>query len=444
MIYNKEFGCTTPYDFHTLDRDSLEQIQLEHLQKTVARVYDKVPHYREAFNKLGITPADIKSLADVRKLPFTTKDALRDNYPFNLFAADLEDIVRIHASSGTTGKPTVVGYTKQDLDTWAEVVARIATNAGVTPKDRAQICFGYGLFTGGFGLHYGLERLGALIIPASVGQTKKQIMLMQDFKTTVLICTPTYALHLAEVAEEMGLDPRTDLSLRIGMFGSEPWTDDMRQEIEERLGIIATDNYGMSELIGPGVAGECTCKNGMHINEDHFLVEVIDPVTEEPVPLGEKGELVFTTLTKEGFPVIRYRTRDISRLIPEECECGRASLRMQKVMGRTDDMLKIRGVNVFPSQIESVLAGIPGTTTHYQIIVTRRGHLDAIEVQVEMDPNHFTGSYRDLEQLEKTVHDQIKTVLSVAAKVKLLEPKSLERTAGKAVRVIDRRHASAV
>ncbi|OEH86950.1 phenylacetate--CoA ligase [Desulfuribacillus stibiiarsenatis] len=427
----------------TFEQD-LRELQLSRLQETVERVYERVPHYREAFQSLGITPKDIQSLDDVQKLPFTVKDALRDNYPFNMFAADMDDIVRVHASSGTTGKPTVVGYTKRDLDTWSEVVARIAENAGVTSKDRAQVCFGYGLFTGGFGLHYGLEKLGALVIPASVGQTKKQIMLMQDFKTTVLICTPTYALHLVEVMDEMGIDPRKDLSLRIGMFGSEPWSDDMRREIEDRLGIIATDNYGMSELIGPGVAGECHCKNGMHINEDHFLVEVIDPVTEKPVPIGEKGELVFTSLTKEAFPVIRYRTRDISRLIAEPCECGRTSLRMEKVMGRTDDMLVIRGVNVFPSQIESVLSTTEGVTTHFQMIVTRKGHLDAIEVQVEMDPSFFTGNYRDLEKLEKRVQDQIKTVLSVSAKVRLLEPKSIERTAGKAVRVIDQRHLSVV
>ena len=349
MIWNKELEC--------INRQHLEDLQLSRLQDTVYRVYQKVPYYRQAFANAGIKPGDIRSLADLSKLPFTTKDVLRDNYPFNLFAAEMDDVVRIHASSGTTGKPIVVGYTAADITTWSELVARIVTQAGVTKRDRVQMCFSYGLFTGGFGLHYGLERAGAAIIPSSVGNTQKQIMLMQDFATTVLVSTPSFALHLGEVALGMGVDP-SSLPVRLGLFGAEPWTENMRLEIERLWGITATDNYGLTELIGPGVAGECSYKCGMHISEDHFLVEVIDPSSGETLPYGSEGELVFTTLTKDAFPVIRYRTKDLSVLDPKPCACGRTTVRMKKVLGRTDDMLIVRGVNVFPSQIESVLLSL--------------------------------------------------------------------------------------
>ncbi|CCO08392.1 phenylacetate--CoA ligase family protein [Desulforamulus hydrothermalis] len=430
MIWNK--AC------ETMDREELQRLQASRLQQTVANVYQRVPFYRELFDRHGVSPADIKSVADVVKLPFTTKTALRDNYPFNMFAVPMKKVVRLHASSGTTGKPTVVGYTRQDIETWSELVARMVTAAGVTDEDVAQVSFGYGLFTGAFGLHYGLEKVGATVVPSSTGNTEKQIMLIQDFGTTALIGTPTYALHMAEVARGMGIDPKS-LGVKVGLFGSEAWTESMRDEIEKIWGLFATDNYGLSEIIGPGVAGECRQRQGMHIAEDHFLVEVINPATGEPVPDGEEGELVITSLTKEALPIIRYRTRDITVKTGEPCACGRTHARIRKVSGRTDDMLIVSGVNVFPSQIEDVLLQIDGVAPHYQIIVTKKGYLDAMEIQVEMSDAAFTGNWRDLEALEAKVRSRLLAVLSINPKVKLLEPRSLERSTGKAKRVIDLR-----
>ncbi len=432
MIWDKEIEA--------IGRDELQSVQFERLKQVINNVYDFVPFYRELFDSEGVHPEDLKTLSDLAKFPFTTKDALRDNYPFGLFAKPMKEIVRLHASSGTTGKPIVVGYTKNDLEVWSGLIARIASMAGVTHDDIAQICFSYGLFTGGFGLHYGLEKIGATVVPASVGNTEKQIMLIQDFKATVLVCTPSYALYMAEVAKDMGIDPRT-LPLKTGLFGAEPWTENMRAQIEERLSLNATDNYGLSEIMGPGVAGECLVRSGLHINEDHFLVEVIDPETGNVLPDGSEGELVFTTLTKEGFPVIRYRTKDISVINRERCVCGRTTARMRKVTGRTDDMLIICGVNVFPSQIESVLMEVEEAAPHYLIVVDKKkGYLDDLEVHVELNREKFTGSFRDLAAVEKKICTKLANVLTVKARVKLVEPKSLERTMGKAVRVIDRRN----
>lgn len=433
MIWNPKYEC--------MDREQLRSLQLERLKETVTRVYNRVPFYRAAFEQAGVKPEDLQSLEDIRKFPFTTKLALRDNYPYGLFAVPMKEVVRLHASSGTTGKPIVVGYTKKDLDTWSELIARLATMAGVTDEDVVQITFGYGLFTGAFGLHYGLERIGATIVPSSVGNTEKQIMLMQDFGTTVLVGTPSYVLHLGEAARAMGVDPTT-LKLRLGLFGSEAWSEQMREEIERLWNIKATDNYGLSEVMGPGVCGECNAAPGMHISEDLFLVEIIDPETGEPLDYGQEGEVVITSLTKEAFPVIRYRTRDISVLNPEPCPCGRTTARMRKVMGRTDDMLIISGVNVFPSQIESVLMSIEGMSPHYQIIVGKKGYLDYLEVQVELTEDKFTGNFRDLEALEGKVRQKLQNVLAIGPKVRLLEPHSIERSQGKAKRVIDNRPKS--
>ncbi len=421
----------------TLAREDMQRLQLERLKAVVRRVYNKVPFYRKLFQERGLKPS-IKSLEDLQLLPFTTKDDLRENYPYGLFAVPPERIVRIHASSGTTGKPTVVGYTKKDLKTWADLVARIVTQAGVTARDVVQICFSYGMFTGGFGLHYGLERAGATVLPASAGNTQRQIRLMQDFHTTALVGTPSYALYMAEQIEELGLNPR-QLGVRLGLFGAEPWSEAMRAELEQRWGMKATDNYGMSELIGPGVAGECPFQCGLHISEDHFLAEIIDPETGEQLPPGETGELVITTLTKEGLPLIRYRTRDITSLDPSTCRCGRTTVRMKRVSGRTDDMLIIRGVNVFPSQVEEVLSEIQGVGPQYLIVVDRKGYLDEFEVQVELAADYFTGKYRDLEALEAKIQAGLQAILNLTPRVKLVEYKSLERTMGKTRRVIDRR-----
>lgn len=431
MIWDKEHEC--------LSRSKLEELQLERLKWTVQRVYNKVPHYRAKFDKSGIKPEDVRSLQDLARLPFTTKDDLRDNYPFGLFTVPNKELVRVHASSGTTGRPVVVGYTRNDLNTWTDLTARMVTLAGVTPDDVAQIAFNYGLFTGGFGLHYGLERAGALVVPVSGGNTERQLMLMQDFGTTTLISTPSYALYIAEVAEKTGIDIPS-LRLRLGLFGGEPWTEEMRQEIEKRLHISATDNYGMSEVIGPGVAGECSYKRGHHIAEDHFIVETIDPYTGEILEPGEEGELVFTSLTKEAFPVIRFRTKDISRINQEKCECGRTTARMRKVTGRTDDMLIIRGVNVFPSQIESVLIGIEGIGPFYQINVYRKGYLDDLEVVVELVSPDVLEPYSKLEELEASIRHKLHSVLSINVKVKIVQPGTLERTTGKAKRVFDYRN----
>ncbi|HHN65727.1 MAG TPA: phenylacetate--CoA ligase [Nitrospirae bacterium] len=431
MIWNEEY--------ETMPREALEAIQLKRLQGVVERVYATVAPYRKKMDDAGVRPSDIKKLEDLKKLPFTTKDDLRDNYPFGMFAVPLERVVRVHASSGTTGKPTVVGYTKRDIDTWAELMARTLTCAGVHRGDIVHNAYGYGLFTGGLGFHYGAERLGATVIPISGGNTKRQIMIMRDFGSTVLTCTPSYALNIAEVIRESGLDP-SGLKLRVGIFGAEPWSEKMRAEIERQLGIDAIDIYGLSEIIGPGVSVECIeKKEGLHIFEDHFIPEIIDPDTEEVLPHGETGELVFTTLTKEAFPVIRYRTRDITRLITEPCTCGRTLYRMEKIMGRTDDMLIIRGVNVFPSQIEHVLMSIEGVEPHYQIIVDREGALDVMEIQVEVSEQIFSDEIKALEGLAKRIEQELKESLAVSCRVRLVEPKTIQRSEGKAKRVIDKR-----
>ncbi len=431
MIYNMEF--------ETLPREALEAIQLRRLKQTVERVYATVPFYRKQFDKAGVKPDDIKTLDDLRRLPFTTKQDLRDNYPFGLFAVPMENVVRIHASSGTTGKPTVVGYTARDIQTWAELMARALSAAGATRGDIIHNAYGYGLFTGGLGVHYGAEKLGASVIPISGGNTKRQIMIMKDFGATVLTCTPSYALHLAEVAMEMGVDPKT-LKLRVGVFGAEPWSEKMREEIEQKLYLTAIDIYGLSEIIGPGVSVECIeAKKGLHIFEDHFIPEIIDPETGENLRPGEVGELVITTITKEAFPVIRYRTRDITYLNPEPCICGRTHIRMGRVTGRSDDMLIIRGVNVFPSQIESVLMEIEEVEPHYQLIVDREGNLDTLTVLVEVGEHAFSDEVRKLQELERKIEKNIKEYLGVSAKVKLVEPKTIARSEGKAQRVIDKR-----
>ncbi len=425
-------------EYESMPRPALRELQLRRLRSTVAWVYERVPYYKEAFDAIGIKPKDIRSLEDVTRLPFTDKTALRDTYPFGLFAVPLDDVVRIHSSSGTTGKPIVVGYTKGDIATWTELTARVASAAGVHHADRAQMAFGYGMFTGGFGMHYGLERVGATVIPASAGNTERHIMMMQDFGTTVLVSTPSYALYIAEVAESMGVD-FADLPLRLGLFGAEPCSEAARQEIEEKLGIQATDNYGLSEVMGPGVSGECECRCGLHINEDHFLWEVVDPQTGEPVPEGEEGELVFTSLTKEAFPVLRYRTHDMTTVTTEPCECGRTLARMRKVRQRTDDMLIIRGVNVFPSQIEDVLFKIEGIRPHYLIVVDRKHGLDDMEVRIEVAEEVFSDIMADMVNFTKHVAERLYGVIGLHVKVTLVEPGTIERTAGKAKRVLDKR-----
>ncbi len=426
-------------EIETLPRVGLESIQLRRLQHLVARVYRTVEPYRRKMDAAGVKPEHIKTLADLAKLPFTVKDDLRDNYPFGLFTVPLEEVVRVHASSGTTGKPTVVGYTANDIKTWSNVMARALCCAGATKGDMVHNAYGYGLFTGGLGAHYGIERLGATVIPVSGGNSKRQITIMKDFGSTVLLSTPSYALNLAEAMDSMDIDPKS-LSLRVGIFGAEPWSENMREEVERKLNLKATDIYGLSEVMGPGVAQECLhTTRGMHIFEDHFLPEIIDPETGEVLPPGEKGELVFTTLTKEAFPIIRYRTKDISRLFYEPCECGRTLVRMEKVTGRTDDMLIIRGVNVFPSQVEHVLMGVDGVEPHYQIVVDREGNLDTMQVQVEVSEGVFSDEIRVLENLTKHIQKEIKDLLGVTCKVKLVEPKTIQRSEGKAQRVIDNR-----
>ena len=419
-------------------RPELEELQLERLKRTLTRVATNVPFYRNKFSELKLKPEKMTSLAELRDYPFTAKQDLRDNYPYGLFAVPLRDVVRIHSSSGTTGIATVVGYNRNDIVTWADMVARILCGAGVTPDDVIQIAFGYGLFTGGFGLHYGAERLGASVIPISAGNTKRQIQIMQDFKTTALVCTPSYALKMADVMMDMGINPN-GLSLRYGLFGAEPWSEAMRVEINERLGIRATDNYGLSEVMGPGVAGECRECNGLHVNEDHFLIEVIDPETLQPVAPGEVGELVITTLTKEAFPVIRYRTRDLTRLIPEPCPCGRTFKRMSRMLGRSDDMLIIKGVNVFPTQIESVLFEIEGTEPHYRLIVERENHEDKLTVMVEAVESIFFDEMKKQRALIDSIKKRLASELGVGVEVKLVEERSLERFEGKGERVIDKR-----
>lgn len=422
-----------------MPREELEQLQLERLQATLNRVYKNVRCYQNKFKEAGIVPEDVTSLADLSRLPFTTKEDLRLNYPYGMFAVPLREVVRIHSSSGTTGKPTVVGYTRHDLKTWSNLVARFMTAAGVTPDDVVQIAFGYGLFTGAFGLHYGSENIGAAVIPMGGGNTEKQIMIMQDYKTTALVGTPSYALTIADRLEKMGIDPKS-LSLKVGLFGGEPWSEAMRAEIEQRLQIIATDNYGLSEVIGPGVAGECQHKCGMHIAEDAFIAEIIDPETGEVLPPGSTGELVLTSLTKEAFPMIRYRTRDITSLIYEPCACGRTLARMKKTMGRSDDMLIIKGVNVFPSQIEEVLFAIEGCEPHYQLIVQRTGANDTLEIDIEVTENIFFDEMKKQRAFLELIERRIHSVLGVGATVKLVEPNSIPRHEGKAQRVIDKRN----
>ena len=431
MIWSKE---------ETLPREEIEKIQLERLQETVARVYANVEAYRKKMDEAGIKPEDIKSLDDLKRLPFVTKQDMRDNYPFGLFAVPKDKLVRIHASSGTTGKPTVVGYTQGDLETWTECVARIACMGGATEKDVAQICFGYGMFTGALGLHYGLEKIGAAIVPSSTGNSEKQIMYMQDFETSLLVATPSYALRLAEVAREMGVDPAKDLKVKIALVGSELLTDAMREEMHKYWGdeIKITSNYGMSELMGPGVSGECLETCGMHINEDFFIPEIIDPKTGEVLPAGEQGELVITCIKKEGIPLIRYRTKDITRLFYEKCKCGRTFCRMENLSGRSDDMLKIRGVNVFPSQIEEVILSVEELGPHYEIVLEREGYLDKLTVKVELA--QITDSFATLERISKTLKSKLKIMLGLDAKIMLESPNTLQRFEGKAKRVKDLRN----
>ncbi|MEA5114631.1 MAG: phenylacetate--CoA ligase [Geobacteraceae bacterium] len=431
MYYNEEF--------ETLPRPALEALQLKRLKTMLERVYSNVPFYKEKFASLGIRPESVKTLEDLRSLPFTVKQDMRDAYPYGLFSSRMEEIVRIHASSGTTGKPTVVGYTKKDIETWSELMARSFVSAGVHRGDIIHNSYGYGLFTGGLGAHYGAEKLGASVIPMSGGNTKRQILIMKDFGSTVLTCTPSYSLFLAEAAKDEGVDFRS-LSLRVGIFGAEPWSESMRLEIEEKLNISAIDIYGLSEIMGPGVAIECQeAKCGLHVWEDHFIPEIINPETCEPMPEGEKGELVITTITKEGIPLVRYRTRDITSISYEPCPCGRTHARLARMSGRSDDMLIIRGVNVFPSQIESILMRIEGVEPHYLLIVDRKGNLDTLEVQVEVDECLFSDEVKHLQEMAHGIEKEIKDLLSLTCKVRLVEPKTITRSDGKAKRVVDNR-----
>ncbi len=432
QIWDREHEC--------MPREELEQLQLERLQATINRAYKNVTCYRNKFKESGILPEDIHSLADLAKLPFTTKDDLRVNYPYGMFAVPLREVVRIHASSGTTGKATVVGYTRNDIKTWSNLVARFMTAAGVTHDDLVQISFGYGLFTGAFGLHYGAETIGASVIPMGAGNTEKQITIMQDYRSTVLVGTPSYALTIADRMEQMGIDPKS-LSLRVGLFGGEPWSEGMRRELESRLFISATDNYGLSEVIGPGVAGDCQQKSGMHLYEDAFYPEIIDPQSGALLPPGSVGELVLTTLTKEALPMLRYRTRDITSLDYSPCSCGRTLVRMKKTMGRTDDMLIIKGVNVFPSQIEEVLFAIDGCEPHYQIVVDKKGPMDLLEVDIEVTENIFFDEMKRQRRFLEMVEKKIASTLGVGATVRLVEPGRIPRHEGKAVRVVDKRRS---
>jgi phenylacetate-CoA ligase len=429
-IWNRHFEC--------MDRDELRRVQGERLRETVERVYFNVPYYRHKMQEAGLAPENIQTIDDIVKLPFTTKNDLRDTYPFGMFAVPMSEIVRLHASSGTTGKSTVVGYTRNDISTWSEVMARTLTSAGADRNDFIQIAYGYGLFTGGLGLHYGGEKIGASVIPVSGGNTNRQLQLMHDFGTTVLACTPSYALHLAEAIEESDIDIN-ELKLKIGVFGAEPWTENMRREIELKLKVKAIDIYGLSEVIGPGVAFECMEQNGLHISEDHFYPEIIDPETLQVLPEGSSGELVFTTITKEGLPLIRYRTRDLTRLNHKKCNCGRSLVRMDKCLGRSDDMLIIRGVNLFPSQIETVLLEMSEIKPHYRIIVDRANNLDTIELQVEVDEEFFQDKISQLQSLRGELQENLESAIGLGIKVTLVEPKTIERSEGKAQRVIDKR-----
>ena len=425
-------------DAETMSRAKIRELQLERLRYTVRYCYERVPFYKRKLDAAGVRPDDIRSLDDLRRIPPTVKTDLRDNYPFGLFAVPMQQIVRIHASSGTTGKPTVVGYTKHDLEIWSDCMARLCAAAGATSDDIVQISFGYGMFTGALGLHYGLEKLGCTVVPNSSGNTEKALMFMRDFKTSALVATPSYALYMAETAKKLEY-PMSDYHLRLGLFGSEGCTPEMRTQIETAWGLFATDNYGMSELMGPGVSGECTERDGLHINEDYFLCEVVDPDTLEPLGEGETGELLVTTLTKEGIPLLRYRTRDITRIVYAPCKCGRTLARMDKIKGRSDDMLKIRGVNVFPSQIESVLVGMQGVSPHYQLIVRREGFADTLEIRVELADTSLLDSYSRIEELQNRILHNMHTVLGLQCKVSIVEPNTIERFVGKAKRVVDLR-----
>ncbi len=430
MIFEEKDEC--------MEREALRALQGKRLRETVERAYNKVPFYKKTLDEVGVVPSDINSIDDIVKLPFTVKDDFRREYPFGLFSVPMKEIVRLHASSGTTGKPTVVGYTRGDVATWGRCAARTLACGGGTADDILQNAYGYGLFTGGLGLHYGGETLGATVIPMSGGNSKKQLMLMQDFGTTLLSCTPSYALQLAEVADEEGMDFKA-FQLKAGFFGAEPWTEEMRIQIEQKLNLKALDIYGLSEVTGPGVASECLEQNGLHVFEDHFYPEIIDPETGQPVAPGQQGELVFTCITKQAMPLLRYRTRDITSLIEEPCPCGRTSRKMRRVTGRTDDMLIIRGVNVFPSQIESVLMSVEGTEPHYVIVVDRSGTMDDLEIRVEVCRENFSDEIRKLEELRQRIRHEIHSVLGLHATISLMEPKSIERSLGKAVRVIDSR-----
>ena len=429
MIWNEAREC--------MSRDEMTNLQSARLRKEVSRVYHNVEPYRKKMQAAGLEPGDIGGIEDIHKLPFTTKDDLRDNYPFGLFAVPLSEIVRIHASSGTTGKATVVGYTRKDIDVWAECVARCCARAGLGRNDIIQVAYGYGLFTGGLGGHYGAEHLGATVVPMSTGNTKKLIDMMIDFGATGLMCTPSYLMHIAEVIEEQGLKDK--IKLKATLNGAEPWTENMRKQIEERLGIEAHDIYGLSEIMGPGVATDCHFHRGLHIFEDHFYPEIIDPKTLEPLPDGETGELVITTLTKEGIPMIRYRTKDLTSITHEKCECGRTTARISRFKGRSDDMLIIRGVNVFPSQVETALLTVDGITPNYQIIVDRVNHQDTLAILVEVEERFFSDEIKELENLQKKIEHAVHQAIGLHAKIKLVEPKTIERSMGKAVRVIDKR-----
>ena len=429
MIWNEKMEC--------MDGEELKKLQSERLVKLVKYVYDNVEFYRNRMDKVGVKPEDIHGIDDITKLPYTTKDDLRDTYPFGLFAAPQSDIVRIHASSGTTGKATVVGYTQNDIDMWSECVARCMSMADITKDDIIQIAYGYGLFTGGLGAHYGAERLGAMVVPMSTGNSKKLTTMMVDFGATAIACTPSYLLHLSEVLRDEGLLDK--IKLKAAICGAEPWTEKMRNEIETRLNITAHDIYGLSEIMGPGVACDCKYHKGLHICDDYFYPEIIDPKTLEPVADGETGELVFTTLTKEGIPLIRYRTKDLTSITHEKCECGRTSARISRFKGRSDDMLIIRGVNVFPSQVEAALVDVEEVTPHYMMIVDRENNLDSLEIQVEVDVKYYTDEIRGIEKLTKKIASVIQSALGISAKIKLMGPNSLPRSQGKAVHVIDNR-----
>ncbi len=431
MIWNPKAECD--------NREDRKIQQLYSLKKLVRHVYETIPFYKRKFDEAGVKPDDIQSMADIAKLPFTTKDELRDTYPYGLLAVDEKEIVEIHTSSGTTGTPVLAAYTKNDMEMWSEVMARCLCMAGGTPDDVVQNGYGYGMFTGGLGVHYGSHKLGCHTIPVSSGNTKRQLMMMRDFKSTILTCTPSYSLFMAETAREMGIDFK-DLSLKAGIFGAEPWSDNMRKEIEDKLNLQAYDIYGLTEIVGPGVSSECEAHNGLHVNEDHFYPEIINPETGEVLPEGEKGELVFTTITREGTPIIRYRTRDITWLWHDDCPCGRTTVKMHRLLGRTDDMMILRGVNVFPSQIENVLMRIEETEPHYQIVIDRgESHLDEVELQVEVEPSFFGDETKSLERIKNKISSEIKQELGISMKIKLVEPKSIARSEGKAKRVIDKR-----